>query len=117
MGFFGFGKDKKNSTLEFTDLNWNDEIANYDGPVMVDIWAPWCGPCKLIGPIVDELAVEYDGKVKIGKLNSDINNKSREMGIRSIPTMLFFKNGKKVGQIVGAQPMNAIRDQLDKIAN
>jgi thioredoxin 1 len=117
MGLFGFGKKKKHNTVEFTDQNWNDEIINYDGPVMVDIWAPWCGPCKLIGPIVDELAIEYDGKVKIGKLNSDANSKSRELGVRSIPTMLFFKNGKKVGQIVGAQPMNIIREQLDKISN
>lgn len=112
---FNLFKNKEKKTVTFTDENWNTLITKSEGVVMADIWAPWCGPCKIIGPIVEELAEEYGGKAVIGKLNSDDNQKSRELGIRSIPTLLFFKNGKRVDQIVGAQPMNVIREKLDKL--
>jgi len=113
---FNLFKSKPKSTVTLTDSNWDEIIHKESGPVMVDIWAPWCGPCKIIGPVVEELADEYQGKVTIGKLNSDENTKSHLMGIRSIPTLLFFKNGKRVDQIVGAQPMNVIRQKLDRLS-
>ncbi|MBT3251289.1 MAG: thioredoxin [Candidatus Marinimicrobia bacterium] len=112
---FNLFKTKEKSTISINDANWDEIINSNSGPVMVDIWAPWCGPCKLIGPIVEELAEEYKGKIIIGKLNADENTKSRQMGIRSIPTLLFFKDGKKVDQITCAQPMNIIREKFNKL--
>mgnify|MGYP002725698348 CR=1 FL=1 len=110
-------KKKEKATVTLTDDNWDKIINSSSGPVVVDIWASWCGPCKLIGPIVDELAEEFKGKVTVGKLNSEENNKSRELGIRSIPTLLFYKDGKRVNQIVGAKPMDIIRQQMERLAS
>ncbi|MBT6869936.1 MAG: thiol reductase thioredoxin, partial [Candidatus Marinimicrobia bacterium] len=76
----------ESKTVHVTDATWNEEVENCDGVVLVDVWAPWCGPCKLLGPLIDEISNEYDGKAKICKLNSDENNKSQELGIRGIPT-------------------------------
>jgi len=84
---------------------------------MVDIWAPWCGPCKLIGPIVDELADEYKGRIIIGKLNADYNSKQSEFKVSGIPTILFFKNGKVVDRIVGAKPKDQLISVIEKYAS
>lgn len=99
--------------LEITDSNFNDVLKS-DQPVLVDFWAEWCGPCRMVGPIVDELAGEYEGKAVIGKLNVDENPAIAEnYGIRSIPTMLVFKNGEIVDKIVGAVPKTTISGKLD----
>lgn len=100
--------------LEFTDGNFEAEVLNSDKPVLVDFWAEWCGPCRMIGPVVEEMAGEYDGKAKIGKVNVDNNPEiSVKYGIRSIPALLIFKNGEVVDQIVGAVPKPQLTKQLD----
>lgn len=101
-------------TIEFSDGNFEDEVLNADNPVLVDFWAEWCGPCRMIGPVVEELAEEYDGKVKVGKVNVDNNPEvSVKYGIRSIPALLIFKDGEVVDQIVGAVPKSQLTKQLD----
>ena len=91
------------STLHFTDANFKKEVLESNLPIMVDFWASWCGPCKMIAPHIDELAKEYVGKMKIGKVDVDTNSKvATEYGVMSIPTIIFFKNGKIMSQHVGA---------------
>ena len=100
--------------IEFTDSNFEDEVLNSDKPVLVDFWAEWCGPCRMIGPIVEEMAEEYDGKAKIGKVDVDSNSEmSVKYGIRSIPSLLIFKDGEVVDQIVGAVPKSHLTKQLE----
>jgi thioredoxin 1 len=100
--------------LEFTDGNFEAEVLNSDKPVLVDFWAEWCGPCRMIGPVVEEMAGEYEGKAKIGKVNVDNNpDISVKYGIRSIPALLIFKDGEVVDQIVGAVPKPHLTKQLD----
>ena len=99
---------------EITDANFDEVIAT-DKPVLVDFWAEWCGPCKMIGPLVEEIAAEYDGKAVIGKVNVDNNpNSSAKYGIRSIPTLLFFKNGEVVDKQIGAASKSTLVKKLDE---
>jgi len=98
--------------LEFTDGNLKNYIAS-GKPVVVDFWAEWCGPCRMITPIIDELAKEYEGRVEIGKMNVDDNtNTPEEYGIRNIPTILFFKGGELVNKQVGAIQKSALEDKI-----
>jgi len=100
--------------IEFTDDNFSDEVENSSDPVLVDFWAEWCGPCRMVGPVVEELAGVYEGKVKVGKVNVDHNSEvSVKYGIRSIPTLLIFKDGEVVDQIIGAVPKPQIKKHLD----
>ena len=102
-------------TVELTDKNFNTEVLDDSGVVLVDFWAPRCGPCRMVGPIIDELASEYQGKAKIGKLNVDDNPATAsKYGIMSIPTMLIFKNGEVVDQMVGVAPKAQLVDKLDE---
>lgn len=100
--------------LKFTDDSFEEEVLKSDKPVLVDFWAEWCGPCRMVGPVVEELAGEYEGKAKVGKVDVDNNPEiSTKYGIRSIPSLLIFKNGEVVDQIVGAVPKSQLKKQLE----
>lgn len=102
-------------TVTLTDANFQQEVLESSVPVLVDFWAVWCGPCRAIAPAVEELAREYKGKAKVGKLNVDENQDvAGKFGIRSIPTLLVFKGGKVVEQVVGAVPKSKLVDALNK---
>jgi len=101
--------------LQITDESFRELIAG-DKPVVVDFWAEWCGPCRMIGPVIEELAGEYEDKAIIGKINIDENNDvSEEYGIRSIPTILFFKNGQLMDKHIGVAPKNLLEEKLKAI--
>ncbi len=101
------------SALTFTDDNFSQETG--EGLALVDFWAPWCGPCKLVGPVIEELAGDYGDKVKVGKLNVDENMKTSEkFRVMSIPTVILFKDGEAVEVMVGAQPKSAYQSRIDK---
>ena len=99
-----------------TDATFEAEVLQSDVPVMIDFWADWCAPCKMVAPVVEELAGDYDGKIKVAKVDVDANPEiAGKYGIRSIPTMLFFKDGKPVNQVVGAVPKQVLQERLDAI--
>ncbi len=101
--------------ITFTDSNFETEVLHSKDPVLVDFWAVWCGPCRAIAPMVEELAREYQGKAKIGKLNVDENQQvAARFGIRSIPTLLVIKEGKVIDQVIGAVPKSKLVDALNK---
>ena len=102
--------------INITDDTFENEVIQSETPVVVDFWATWCGPCKMIAPILEELAKEYDGKVKITKLDVDSNNQTAgKYNIMSIPSLLFFKNGEVVDQVVGAIPKSQLAQRIDKV--
>lgn len=101
--------------IELTDANWEAEVLKSTQPVLIDFWAPWCGPCRAVAPVVEELAKTYVGKVKVGKMNVDDHEKvPQTYQIMSIPTLLFFKDGKLAGQIIGAVPKAKIEGELKR---
>ncbi|MEX0654333.1 MAG: thioredoxin [Phycisphaeraceae bacterium] len=105
------------NVLELTDGNFEDEVVNSDKPVLVDFWAEWCMPCRMLAPTIDELASEYDGKVKVGKLDTDSNRDvSLKYNISAIPTVILFKGGEVVHKFVGVTPKQEFKAELDKAA-
>jgi thioredoxin 1 len=100
--------------LEFNDSNFDLDVLQSDQPVLVDFWAEWCGPCRMIGPMVEELSTEFEGRAKVGKMNVDENsNTPAEYGIRSIPTLLIFKGGQLVDKVVGVVPKHDLVSKLN----
>jgi thioredoxin 1 len=101
--------------LILTDQNFKTEVLESKIPVLVDFWAEWCHPCKIVGPIVEELATEYAGKLKVGKVNVDLNQVSNSYGIMSIPSLLIFENGQVVKSMVGAQSKDNFKREIDSV--
>jgi thioredoxin 1 len=103
------------SAQQVTDATFDQEVVESPVPVLVDFWAPWCGPCRMVAPVVDEISKEYEGKVKVVKLNTDENpSVANKYGIRSIPTLMIFKGGQRVDMVVGAVPKTTLANTLDK---
>ena len=101
--------------VEVSDSNFESEVVNSDVPVLIDFWAPWCGPCRAIAPIVEEISTTYEGKIKVGKMNVDENQATTmKFGIRSIPTLIMFKGGEAIDQIIGAVPKGEIERVVEK---
>ncbi|MGC8605266.1 MAG: thioredoxin [Desulfomonilaceae bacterium] len=108
---------ENSNLLHVTDADFEQQILKSEVPALVDFWAAWCGPCRTVGPVVEELAGEYKNKVKVAKLNVDDNKQTpSKYGVKGIPTLMLFKNGKVVDQIVGAVPKIKIKDMLDKVS-
>jgi len=102
--------------LEITDANFEETVLKSEKPVMVDFWAAWCGPCRMVGPIIDEISKDYDGKALVGKLDVDANQEfAAKYGVRNIPTVLIFQNGEVVGRQVGVAPKNAYAEAIDAL--
>ena len=100
---------------EVKDIDFKDEVLESELPVLVDFWAPWCGPCRMVAPVVEEIADQYEGQVKVVKLNTDENpNTASQYGIRSIPTLMIFKGGQRVDMVVGAVPKTTLAQTLEK---
>jgi thioredoxin 1 len=104
--------------IEVTDANFESEVVKSEKPVLVDFWAEWCGPCRMVAPIVEEIAKEYAGALKVGKIDVDANPQlSMQFGIRSIPTLLIFKGGRVVDQVIGAVPKRVLTEKVSKHLN
>lgn len=103
------------ATAEVTDSSFKEEVLDSEMTVLVDFWAPWCGPCRMVAPVVDEISQQYEGKVKVVKVNTDENpNVASQYGIRSIPTLMIFKDGQRVDMVVGAVPKTTLANTLEK---
>jgi thioredoxin 1 len=103
------------NVLEFTDANFQQQVLDSGEPVLVDFWAPWCGPCKALAPTVDALATEYSGRVRVGKVNTEENRQTAmKYQIQSIPTLILFKRGEPVEHLLGAHPKERLKAMLDK---
>ncbi len=102
--------------LEITDANFEETVLKSSKPVMVDFWAAWCGPCRMVGPIIDDISKDYDGKAVVGKLDVDANQEfAAKYGVRNIPTVLIFQNGEVVGRQVGVAPKTTYAEALDAL--
>jgi thioredoxin 1 len=103
------------AAAQVTDSTFKQEVLESEVPVLVDFWAPWCGPCRMVGPIVEEIATQYEGQIKVVKVNTDENPAvASQYGIRSIPTLMVFKDGQRVDMVVGAVPKTTLSSTLDK---
>ncbi|MFO5491766.1 MAG: thioredoxin [Cuspidothrix sp.] len=103
------------AAAQVTDSTFKEEVLDNEVPVLVDFWAPWCGPCRMVAPVVEEIALQYDGRLKVVKVNTDENPQiASQYGIRSIPTLMIFKDGQKVDMVVGAVPKTTLSITLEK---
>ncbi|NCJ07296.1 thioredoxin [Synechococcales cyanobacterium C] len=103
------------SAAAVTDATFKEEVIDSDVPVLVDFWAPWCGPCRMVAPVVEEISDQYEGQIKVVKINTDENpNVASQYGIRSIPTLMIFKGGQRVDMVVGAVPKTTLANTLEK---
>ena len=103
------------ATAQVTDSTFKEEVLDSEVPVLVDFWAPWCGPCRMVAPVVEEISSQYEGQLKVVKVNTDENpNVASQYGIRSIPTLMIFKGGQKVDMVVGAVPKTTLANTLEK---